>query len=596
MSRAALGAVAQFAGARISALAGPLPRPATRRDGMRGGERAGYGRLALALALGITTPARADVLVDHLDGVTINSAGALERFTGIVIGDDGRIVAVLHQGDKRPARVDNLVDGGGRNALPGLIDAHAHVMELGFAALTLDLSATNSLAEAQGRVAAYVAQHPDRGWVLGFGWNQERWGLKDASGHSRFPTAAELDTVSAGHPVWLSRADGHAGWANTRALAVAGVSAATKDPEGGRIERLADGRPAGVFVDGARALLDKAVPPPRAEDRDLALATAQAVLLARGVTSVADMGTGIEDWQAFRRAGDSGTLRVRIMAYAFGVPNLLLIGGPGPGPWLYDDHLHLNGLKLLADGALGSRGALLNAPYADAPGQKGLALISDTQLRNLMSRAAIDHFQVAVHAIGDAANAEVLGAIEALSDTYTGDRRWRIEHAQIVSPADIARFGKNGIIASMQPVHQSSDRLMAEARLGPGRLAGAYAWHSLSAAGARLAFGSDAPVEAPDPFAGMATAISRTGPDGAPFGGWQAQERVSREAALAAYTSGAAYAGFAEGRFGRIAPGERADFVLVDRDVMLSSPGELRGTKVLEVWIGGRTVWTRRGE
>ena len=274
---------------------------------------------------------------------------------------------------------------------------------------------------------------------------------------------------------------------------------------------------------------------------------------------------------------------------------MALIAGPGPSPWLYEDRLRMGGVKLYADGALGSRGAMLKAPYGDAPGQTGLAITPETALKNMMSRAALDHFQVAVHAIGDKANAEVLDAIEAMAGTYNGDRRWRIEHAQIVDPVDIPRFGKLGVVASMQPVHESSDRVMAEARLGPARLKGAYAWKSLAAAGAPLAFGSDAPVEASDPFAGLATAISRTGPDGQPFGGWQAQERVSREAALAAYTSGAAWAGFAEGRFGRIAPGERADFLLVDRDVMLASPSEIRGTRVLEVWIGGQKVWTPGG-
>jgi predicted amidohydrolase YtcJ len=231
-------------------------------------------------------------------------------------------------------------------------------------------------------------------------------------------------------------------------------------------------------------------------------------------------------------------------------------------------------------------------PYADAPGTRGLPQLSDTQLRNLMSRAAMDGFQIAVHAIGDQANAAVLDAIEDLSQTYKGDRRWRIEHAQIVDPADFARFGRNGIVASMQPVHQTSDRLMAEARLGPQRLAGAYAWHSLQAAGATLAFGSDAPVEQADPFAGIAAAISREDPAGQPVGGWQPQERVDRASALAGYSSGAAWAGFAEQRFGRLAPGQRADFVLVDTDPMFASAAEIRATKVLETWIGGGKVWS----
>ncbi len=542
--------------------------------------------LLAAATLALAAPAQADTLVDHIDGLTLDAAGRIDRFTGMVVGSDGRIVQILHRGDKRPARTDYQVDGKGHVVMPGMIDAHLHMMGLGFAALTLDLSGAHNLAEALAMIGAYAAAHTDRPWILGGGWNQETWKL------GRFPTAAELDAVVGDRPVWLERADGHAGWANSAALRAAHVDAATKEPAGGRIERIAGTlRPAGTLVDTAAALVAAAVPAPRPEDRDLALATAQQILARRGVTAAADMGTTLDDWQTFRRAGDLGQLRVRIMAYAAGVEAMVTIAGPRPTPWLYDDRLRMGGLKLYLDGALGSRGALLKAPYADAPGNRGLRRLSDTQLRNLMSRAAIDNFQVAVHAIGDGANAAVLDAIEELGATYKGDRRWRIEHAQIVDPVDIARFGKLGAIASMQPIHQTSDRLMAEARLGPARLTGAYAWHSIAAGGARLAFGSDAPVERPDPFAGMAAAITREGADGQPFGGWQPQERVSREEALAAYTSGAAYAGFADGRFGRLLRGERADFLVVDRDPLLATPSELRGTQVLQTWVGGQKIY-----
>ena len=543
--------------------------------------------LGTAAALALAAPALADTLIDNVDGLTIDATGGVERFTGLLIGDDGRIVQVLHRGDKRPGKVDYFVDGKGQVMVPGMIDSHGHVMSLGFSALTLDLTETRSLAEALEKIAAYAKANPDRPWILGRGWNQELWPEK------RFPTAAELDAVVSDRPVWLGRVDGHAGWANSKALTAANVTALTKAPAGGSIERLKDGRPAGVLVDNATELVDKAVPAPRPEDRDLALAKAQDILLARGVTAIADMGTTIEEWQAFRRAGDNGALRIRIMAYAGGTENMALIGGPGPSPWLYDDKLRLNGVKLYADGALGSRGASLKAPYSDAPAAKGLRVTADTQLKNFISRAALDHFQVAIHAIGDEANAAALTAIEDMNQTYTGDRRWRIEHAQIVDPIDIPRFAKAGVIASMQPVHETSDRLMAEARLGPNRLTGAYAWASLAASGAKLAFGSDVPVEISDPWAGFAAAISRTGPDGQPFGGWQPQERVSRELALTAYTANGAWAGFAEGRFGRLQRGERADFLLIDRDPMLATPAEIRATQVMQVWIGGRLVHQR---
>lgn len=542
--------------------------------------------LAAASTLALAAPALADTLVDNVEGVTIDGEGRVKRFNGLVFNDQGTITAILERGDKRP-KVDYRLDGEGRVMVPGMIDAHVHVMDMGFAALTLDLSGTTSLEEALAKIKAFAEENPGRPWILGRGWNQEKWGL------GRFPTAAELDSVVADRPVWLERADNHANWANSLAIQTAGITAKTPDPAGGRIIRDAKGAPAGVFVDNAIGLVGKVVPAPRPEDRDLALSKAQDVLLAKGVTAVADMGTKPADWTAFRRAGDEGRLAIRIMSYADSIETLELMAGPEPTGWLYNDRLRMGGVKLFLDGALGSRGASLKAPYADDHGTRGLPLLSPSQLRNLMSRAAMDNFQTAVHAIGDAANDEVLAAIEELSESYKGDRRWRIEHAQIIDPVDIARLGRHGVIASMQPLHQTSDRLMAEARLGPNRLAGAYPWRSVMTAGGKLAFGSDSPVEPADPWAGMAAAISRADAAGEPFGGWFPQETVSREQALAGFTADAAYAGFAEGRFGRLLPGERADFLLVDRDPLFASPEALRGTKVLQVWIGGVRV---RGE
>lgn len=538
---------------------------------------------ALALALA-ATPALADTLIDNVDGITIGENGEVVRFTGLVFDDEGRITQVLARKDKRPARPDYLLDGKGQVMLPGMIDAHVHVMGIGLGLLTLDLWDTTSLDEALTRIRQFAEENPGRPWILGRGWNQEKWGL------GRFPTAAELDSAVADRPVWLERADGHAAWANTMAIERAGVTAKTADPAGGRIIRDASGRPQGVFIDRASDLVSKVVPAPRPKERDLALAEAQKSLIARGVTAVADMGTSPADWETYRRAGDAGRLKLRIMAYADSIETLELMAGPGPGPWLYDDRLRMGGVKIYLDGALGSRGAALKAPYADEPTTRGLPLLTPAQLRNLMSRAAMDGFQTAVHAIGDAANAEVLSAIEELAESYEGDRRWRIEHAQIIDPADIPMLGQHGVIASVQPLHQTSDRLMAEARLGPDRLEGAYPWRSIIAAGGRLAFGSDAPVEPADPFAGMAAAISRTDADGQPFGGWFPSQAVSREVALAGFTSDAAFAGFADGRFGRLLPGERADFIFVDRDPLIASLDELRQTRVLQVWIGGVRV------
>ncbi|MEL6738407.1 MAG: amidohydrolase family protein [Pseudomonadota bacterium] len=536
---------------------------------------------AAATLAALSTPALADTLVDNVEGITIDENGELKRFTGLVFDDAGVIIQTLERGEERP-QTDFGIDGEGRVMLPGMIDAHVHVMDLGFGALTLDLSGTTSLEEALALTKSFAEENEGRPWILGRGWNQEKWGL------GRFPTAAELDAVVPDRPVWLERADNHANWANSRAMELAGVTAETQDVAGGQVIRDAGGAPSGVFVDNAKALVQKVVPPPRPSDRDAAFAKAQERLLAYGVTAVADMRTTMEDWQTFRRAGDTGNLRIRIVSYAVDTDTMELIGGPGPTPWLYDDKLRLNGIKLFVDGALGSRGALLLKPYKDKMGQMGLPLLTPTELRNLMSRAALDNFQTAIHAIGDAANRDVLLAIDELSETYTGDRRWRVEHAQIVDPSDLRRFGTHGTIASMQPLHQTSDMHMAEARLGAERLGGAYAWRSILNVGGLLAFGSDTPVEPADPFAGLAVAISRTDENGEPFGGWRAQEVVSRTEALKAYTSDAAYAGFAEGRYGRLVPGERADFLLVDRDPFLSSPAQIRETKIHEVWVGGR--------
>ena len=540
------------------------------------------GLAALFLA---AQPALADVLVDNVNGYTIGADGRLVRFGAMLVGDDGKVERLYQRGERKAERPRFRFDGKGRTLLPGLIDAHGHFMSLGLNALQLDLSDTKTLQEAQAKIAAYAAANPTPRWIVGRGWNQEIWGL------GRFPTAAELDSAVKDRPVWLGRVDGHAGWANSEAMKEAGITGRTPSPAGGRIE-MARGQPTGIFVDAATELIDKVVPPPLPRTRDQALERAQGIMLASGLTAVADMGTSPDDWLVMRRAGDEGRLKVRVIAYGSGVDSALAIAGTRPTPWLYGDRLRLVGVKLYADGALGSRGAWLKQPYKDRPGERGLGFLTDTEIRNLMSRAAMDNFQVAVHAIGDAANAEVLGAIEELSDTYKGDRRWRIEHAQIVDPADLRRFGRLGIVASMQPVHQTSDWKMAEARMGLERLGGAYAWRSMIANGAALAFGSDFPVESPNPFPGLAAAISRQDAQGQPPGGWLPEQRLTLEQALAAFTRGAAFAGFAEDRIGSLEKGRWADFILVDRDIFdVPTPRQLRETKVIETWMAGKKVW-----
>ena len=531
--------------------------------------------------------AHADSLIENVNGMTLDSDGKVIRFTAMLVDDDGKVKQLLDRRDKRPKDIDFQFDGKGQTLIPGFFDAHGHVMDMGFGALTLDLSDAQSLAEALARIARYAADNPNRQWIIGGGWNQETWGL------GRFPTAAELDMVVGDRPVYLSRVDGHAAWVNGAAMKAAGITAASKSPGGGAIIK-AGGQPSGIFVDAAMDLFGDAIPAPKPVEFDLALGKAQDILLANGVTSIADMGTTMQDWQSFRRAGDKGQLKIRIISYAGGIDDMIAIAGPSPSPWLYDDHLRLAGVKLYVDGALGSRGALLKQPYADVPGESGLAMLTSAQLKNKMSRAAMDGFQTAVHAIGDKANDELLSAIEELRETYKGDRRWRVEHAQIIDPADIPRFAATGTIASVQPVHQTSDRLMAEARLGAGRLDGAYAWKSLLDSGAKLAFGTDVPVESSNPFAGIAAAMTREDAAGQAFGGWMPAQRLGREQAWQAYTIGAAHAAFAEDRLGSLEPGKRADFLIVDQDILLATPAQIRTMTVMETWIAGRPVFVRK--
>ena len=536
-----------------------------------------YTLLALA-ALLAPSSALADTLITNVNGIQVDPAGKLDRFTGILIGKDGKVKRVLH-GEMLKLRDTDVVDAKGATVLPGLIDAHGHVMGLGFGALQLDLTGTSSLADLQARLKAYAAANPDARWIVGRGWNQELWP------DQRFPTAADLDVVVADRPVVLNRVDGHALVANSAALTAAGVTASTKSPDGGRIEN-------GLFVDAAMPLIESKIPAPTPAEFDAALAKAQQLMLSVGLTGAADMGTGPDDWAAMNRAGRAGGLNVRLMSYAAGMPAMRVVNGGKPSDWLYGDRLHLGGVKLYSDGALGSRGAWLKRPYADQPGTRGLPLLTKDELDAQALEAGKAGFQIAVHAIGDAANLMVLEGLNKAGAT-ANDRRGRLEHAQIVDWNDLALFKRYNVIASMQPTHQTSDRLMAEKRLGPDRLKGAYAWHSLTDLGVRIAFGSDFPVESPNPFPGLAAAVSRQDMNGQPAGGWIPGERVSFEQALAGFTRGAAYAGFAEDKFGSLEPGKWADFILIDRDISRIDAQALARTQVMETWVAGKKVWAR---
>ena len=527
-------------------------------------------------------------LIYNANGIQVGRDGQLQRFSALLFDSrTGRVKRVYRAGEKVPVRLGNAQDARGRTLLPGIIDAHGHVMGLGQSAVQLDLVGTASLADLQQRLRDYSAAHPNDAWIVGRGWNQELWPDK------RFPTAADLDAIVPDRPVVLERVDGHASVANSAALRAARVTAATRDPSGGTIERDSSGSPTGLLIDSAAELVTSKVPAATPAQLDAALAAAQQALLSVGVTATADMGTSIEAWETFRRAGEAGRLQVRIMSYAADVEPMRAIAPHGPTPWLYDDRLRMGGVKIYSDGALGSRGAWLKRPYADKPDSSGLQFLSDQELRAKADEAARRGIQPAIHAIGDAANAQAIATYEWLNQRYRGDRRWRIEHAQVVDPADIPRLSPAGIIASMQPVHQTSDRPMAEKRLGPDRLTGAYAWQSIRRAGGRLAFGSDFPVESPDPFPGLSAATSRQDMQGLPPGGWVPAERLSFAQALNAFTRDAAYASYAEGKIGALEPGAWADFILIDRDPTRIDAQQLARTQVLETWIAGTRLWQR---
>ncbi|WP_265570066.1 amidohydrolase [Sphingomicrobium nitratireducens] len=537
--------------------------------------------LAATASLALCAPAAADTLYADLDGLQAKADGTLVRFSALLVDDAGKVVRTYSAADTLPS-ADLRIDMGGAHVLPGLIDGHGHLMGLGQTAMSLQLYGTDSIASLQKQLAEFAAANHDAKWIVGRGWNHEMF----ADG--RFPSAADLDAVVADRPVLLERVDGHAVVANSLAMRMAKIVDDTPDPTGGAILRDDKGKATGMFVDTAGNALYALVPAATGADLEKALGLAQDFMLSQGLTAMADMGTSDTDWHALRRLGDEGGLKVRVMSYAAGVDNLEKIAGNGPTPWLYDGKLRMAGVKLVTDGALGSRGAWLKANYADAD-TRGLQMLSDDQLRGAIDRAVALGHQVATHAIGDAANDQLLDAIEETEGA--SNLRFRDEHTQILDPDDLPRLAASGVIASMQPVHQASDWKMAEKRLGMDRLGGAYAWRSLKESGALLAFGSDFPVEHPNPFAGLEVSVTRTDANGEPEGGWRTAEAITLGEALAAFTHGAAFAGRAEDRMGGLEPGRYADFIVVDRDIAEVDPSDISETKVLVTYVSGKEAY-----
>ncbi len=524
-------------------------------------------------------------LLENVHGYTLVGT-RLEQFTGLVF-DSGKVIVTgaapkLRRQFPRATRVD----GHGKTLLPGLIDAHGHVIDLGFDSVRIQLTGSSSLTDAQARIRAYARANPDRAWLLGGGWNQVQWGL------GRFPVARELDVSVADRPVVLDRIDGHAKWLNTKALAAAGITGNMADPTGGRIERDAKGHPTGVLVDKAMDLIEPFVPQPSDAERLAALRVALTHMNSVGLTGVGDAGVPASTVALYKRLADEGHLSVRVYAMIGDTgPDFAALSKDGPLLGYGNDRLTVRSVKLYADGALGSRGAALLAPYSDKPEQSGLLFMTDTQMEQKIASALGAGYQVNVHAIGDAANRQVLNAFAAAYQTVAGrELRNRIEHAQVVAVSDIPRFRQLGLIASMQPTHATSDMNMAEQRIGPERLQGAYAWRTFLDQGTRIAAGSDFPVESDNPFFGLHAAVTRTDRAGKPNGGWHAEQAMTLLEAFRAFTLEAAYAQFQETTLGSLEPGKWADFILIDRDLFRMDPKNIWKIRVEQTWLAGERV------
>lgn len=532
----------------------------------------------------------AQSLIDNVNGYTLDSQGKLIRFEAMLV-DEGKVAAIGSRTEMAGlAKQAAVIDGKGRNLLPGLIDAHGHVMGLGTNILQANLVATPTLDAALQKVKTYVQAHPKNKWILGRGWNQVIWNL------GRFPTAKELDSVISDRPALMERVDGHALWANSAAIKIAGIDKNTKDPVGGHIERDVDGNATGVFIDSASTLLTSKVPQPTKLEWSEALDNALVEMTSVGLTSVGDPGIDKSTFELYKQYADQGKLSARIYGMISGVGEQFeSISKGGPLIAYGNDFLTVRSVKLYADGALGSRGAALLAPYSDQPENSGLLFNTNQQLTDMIAKGLSKGYQMNVHAIGDKANSQVLDSFEAAYKLQGGkELRNRIEHAQVVPVSDIPRFVPLQLIASMQPTHATSDMNMAEARIGKERMKGAYAWQLYLKQGTIIAGGSDFPVESANPFFGIHAAVTRQDADNKPAGGWYPDQAMSVIEAFRAFTLDAAYAAHAENTQGTLQPGKWADFILVDRDIFTVDPSQIRTTQVLETWVGGKQVFERK--
>jgi predicted amidohydrolase YtcJ len=516
-------------------------------------------------------------------------------FTSALAVRGGRVIFVGSDVEARTLAnaSTTVIDLHGATVMPGFVDAHAHLLGLGNMLRRVNVAGSTSYAEVIDRVKAWSKDVKPGEWILGRGWDQNRWQSKD------FPTNEALSRAFPNNPVAITRVDGHALLANAKAIEVARVSAGTADPEGGRIIRLASGSPAGVFIDNAQNLIGRAIPTSTPSDIRKAILAAIAECNRWGLTGVHDPGEDAETIGIYEQLAKEGKYNLRnyVMLSDPGEPgspatlsNPYLVRGPQSA--LYDGHLWVRAIKLYADGALGSRGAALLAPYSDEPTNSGLLVSRPEHIEAWAEVGLRRGFQVNVHAIGDRGNRIALDAFEAaLKAVPAADYRFRIEHAQVLSMEDIPRFAKLGVIPSMQPTHQTSDMRWAEIRVGPQRIRGAYAWRSLLNTGVVIPSGTDFPVEEVNPLLTFHAAVTRQDPTNLPAGGWYPEQKMTREEALQSMTIWPAYAGFQESVLGSLTPGKYADFVILDRDIMHVPDTEILGARVVSTWIAGKRVY-----
>ena len=484
-------------------------------------------------------------------------------------------------------RATRVVDAGGRTVIPGMVDAHAHLAGLGEALRTVDLVGTKSYDEVIARVVEGAKKLPAGSWVIGNGWDQNDWS------DQRFPTHEALSTALPNNPVFLTRVDGHAALVNAKAMEAASLTASSTDPSGGKIERGAGGSPAGVLVDAAMGIVERVIPAPPAEEQRARVLAAITEANRWGLTGIHDAGVGARTIDIYHELAKAGQFNLRNYVMLAADSGLIAsYFARGPQIAMYDGRLWFRSIKIQVDGALGSRGAAMLEPYSDDPKNRGLILTPPERIRGIATEALRRGFQVNVHAIGDRGNRLVLDAFEqALTAVPTSDHRFRIEHAQIVSEADIPRFAKLDVIPSMQSVHQTSDMYWAGQRIGKAREAGAYAWRSLLKTGVVIPNGSDFPVEATNPLLSFHSAVTRQDAKNWPEGGWHPEERMTREEALKSMTLWPAYAAFEESKSGSLTPGKYADFVILDQDIMTVPAERILATKVVATYLGGKAVY-----